>query len=63
MIAQSPHHKIKDMFRVYVQTKPKNYRYTVDVWAIDENEAIDFAIEHAYADLHSVQCESMEILF
>jgi hypothetical protein len=63
MIKQSPNHSIKALYRVYVQTKPKNYRYTVDVWAIDENAAMDFAIEHAYADLHSVQCKSTEILF
>jgi len=62
MIAHSPHHKIKPLFRVYVQTKPKNYKYTIDVYASNENEAIDFAIEHAYADLHSVQCESVEII-
>jgi hypothetical protein len=63
MIAHSPHHKIKPLYRVYVQTKPKNHKYTIDVYASNENEAIDFAIEHAYADLHSVQCESLEILF
>ena len=63
MIAHSPHHKIKPLFRVYVQTKHKHHKYTIDVYASNESEAIDFAIEHAYADLKSVQCESMEILF
>lgn len=62
MIAHAPNHNIWPIYRVYVQTKHKNHKYTIDVHAINESAAIDFAIEHAYADLHSVQCESLEVI-